>query len=268
MTDDPLRALAGMPGLDARVSRTRLVTDSRSGEAHEWHYLDTVDELDRLATRPVGTILAVHGNPTWSYLWRDLVSASLRAAEQDEPAWRVIAVDQLEMGYSARTGTTRPLAQRVRDLADLTDALALDGPVMTLGHDWGGVIALGWAVDHPERLAGVMSLNTAVHHPPGVPIPAPLRVAGARGVLATSTVTTPAFLETTLSLARPALDPAVRDAYRAPYRSAERRRGIGGRHPRGCPPRELPRAAAHRRRGRRARRARAAAVGAARPHLR
>ena len=228
MTDDPLRALAGMPGLDARVSRTRLVTDSRSGEAHEWHYLDTVDELDRLATRPVGTILAVHGNPTWSYLWRDLVSASLRAAEQDEPAWRVIAVDQLEMGYSARTGTTRPLAQRVRDLADLTDALALDGPVMTLGHDWGGVIALGWAVDHPERLAGVMSLNTAVHHPPGVPIPAPLRVAGARGVLATSTVTTPAFLETTLSLARPALDPAVRDAYRAPYRSAERRRGIGG----------------------------------------
>lgn len=228
MTDERTRALAGMPGLDPRWSHTRLVTESRSGSAHAWHYLDTVDEVDRLGARPVGTILAVHGNPTWSYLWRDLVSASLRAAERGEPAWRVIAVDQLEMGYSARTGTARTLAQRVRDLADFTNSLPLDGPVMTLGHDWGGVIALGWAVDHPELLAGVMSLNTAVHHPPGVPIPAPLRIAGTRGVLATSTVTTPAFLETTLGLARPALDTAVRDAYRAPYRSARRRRGIGG----------------------------------------
>ncbi len=48
-----------------------------------------------------------------------------------------------------------------------------------------------------------MLLNTAVHHPDGVPIPAPLRVAGARGVLAASTVGTPAFLDTTLALASP-----------------------------------------------------------------
>lgn len=217
-----------MPGLDPRWSRTRLVPDSRSGSAHEWHYLDTLDELQKLGVRPVGTILAVHGNPTWSYLWRDLVSASVRAADAGQPAWRVIAVDQLDMGFSARTGVTRPLAQRVRDLADFTDSLALDGPVVTLGHDWGGVVAFGWAVDHPDLLAGVMSLNTAAHHPAGVPIPAPLRLAGTRGVLAASTETTSAFLNTTLRLARPALDPAVRDAYRAPYGSAERRRGIGG----------------------------------------
>ncbi|WP_411353299.1 alpha/beta fold hydrolase [Microcella daejeonensis] len=217
-----------MPGLDARVSRTMLVPQSGSDAAHEWHLLDTGPELERRGVAPAGTILAVHGNPTWSYLWRGLVAASLRAADAGEPAWRVVAVDQLDMGFSARTGMHRPLAQRVRDLGDLTDALGLTGPVMTLGHDWGGVVALGWAVDHPALLTGVMSLNTAVHHPDGVPIPAPLRLAGARGVLAGSTVTTPAFLETTLSLARPALDPAVREAYRAPYRTAERRRAIGG----------------------------------------
>ncbi len=228
MNDEHRRLLDGMPGLAPHVSRTLLVPESGSEAAHEWHLLDTGPELERRGVSAAGTILAVHGNPTWSYLWRGLVSASLRAAGAGEQAWRVVAVDQLDMGFSARTGTHRPLARRVRDLGDLTDALGLEGPVMTLGHDWGGVVALGWAVDHPELLAGVMSLNTAVHHPAGVPIPAPLRLAGARGVLSSSTVSTPAFLETTLALARPALDPAVRDAYRAPYRSAERRQGIGG----------------------------------------
>lgn len=232
MTDADRRMLAGLPELDIRFSRTRLVRDRGTDVSREWHYLDTGDELARLV-RPgggevVGTILAVHGNPTWSYLWRRLASASLRAAEKGGPAWRVIAVDQLDMGFSARTGTTRTLPQRVTDLADFTEDLGLEGPVITLGHDWGGVISLGWAVDHPEMLAGVITLNTAVHHPEGVPIPAPLRLAGARGVLAASTVATPAFLETTLALAQPPLAPEVKDAFRAPYRTAARRHGIGG----------------------------------------
>ena len=175
-----------------------------------------------------GTILAVHGNPTWSYLWRALVSASVAAADAGRTAWRVVAVDQLDMGYSERTGVRRPLATRVRDLAALTDALEIDGPVITLGHDWGGVVSLGWAVDHPDQLAGVMLLNTAVHHPEGVPIPAPLRLARARGVLAASTVRTTAFLDTTLALASPALEPEVKAAFRAPYRGAARRGGVGG----------------------------------------
>ncbi|MCR2816630.1 alpha/beta fold hydrolase [Microbacterium sp. zg.Y843] len=227
MSEGIAQTLEGLPGLDIRCSRTRLVVDRRADAAHEWHYLDTGDELARLGVEVAGTILAVHGNPTWSYLWRGLVSASLRAAEAGQPAWRVIAVDQLDMGFSARTGMPRPLAQRVRDLGDFTDSLDLEGPVVTLGHDWGGVVSLGWAVDHPHLLAGVIALNTAVHHPAGEPIPAPLRVAGTRGVLAASTVATPAFLDTTLALAHPALEPDVKDAYRAPYRTAARRQGIG-----------------------------------------
>ena len=198
------------------------------GLRREWHYLDTGDELARLGVPIMGTILAVHGNPTWSYVWRDLLMQSVQAAESGSPAWRVVAVDQLDMGYSERTAIHRPLAQRVVDLAAFTDALSLTGPVITLGHDWGGVVSLGWAVDHQTRLAGVMLLNTAVHHPEGTPIPAPLRLAGARGVLAASTVHTTAFVDTTLALASPALDAAVKEAYRAPYRSAARRQGIGG----------------------------------------
>ena len=146
--------------------------------------------------------MAVHGNPTWSYLWRGLVAESLRTAEEGGPAWRVVAVDQLEMGFSERTGMERPLAQRVADLGAFTDALALDDTVVTLGHDWGGVVSLGWAVDHSSTSAGVMLLNTAVHQPAGMPIPAPLRMARARGLLAASTVRSPAFLERRSNLPR------------------------------------------------------------------
>lgn len=191
-----------------------------------WHVLDTGSSLAELDVEPVGTLLCVHGNPTWSYLWRDLLGATLRQAAAGGPAWRVIAVDQLEMGFSERTGQVRTLRRRVRDLGDLTDALGLAGPVVTVGHDWGGVISLGWAVDHRDLLSGVVLHNTAVHQPDDAPIPAPLRIA--LGVLGPSTVTTPAFLETTLGLARPSLAPAVRDAYRAPYETPEQRGGIGG----------------------------------------
>lgn len=219
-----------LPGLDRRFSRTVGVSGVGTDEDlhREWHYLDTGDEIARLDVPVVGTLLAVHGNPTWSYLWRDLLAESVQAAESGLPAWRVIAVDQLDMGFSQRTGVPRPLAQRVADLGAFTDALALEGPIVTLGHDWGGVVSLGWAIDHPADLAGIMLLNTAVHHPEGTPIPAPLRIAGARGLLAASTVRTTAFLETTLALASPVLDEHVKDAYRAPYRSATRRGGIGG----------------------------------------
>ncbi|QYH36386.1 alpha/beta fold hydrolase [Salinibacterium sp. M195] len=236
VTEPASRPPLDLPGLDPRFSRVASVPGSGTdaGLTREWHYLDTGDELERLGVPIAGTVLAVHGNPTWSYYWRELLTQSVQAAEAGAesgagaPAWRVIAVDQLDMGYSERTGIHRPLAQRVADLTAFTEALSLDGPVVSLGHDWGGVVSLGWAVNHAEQLTGVMLLNTAVHHETGKPIPAPLRLARARGMLAASTVRTPAFLETTLALTSEPLDPAVKDAYRAPYRTAARRGGIGG----------------------------------------
>ena len=55
-------------------------------------------------------LLFVHGNPTWSYLWRDVLAAGTDPANP----WRVIAVDQLDMGFSERTGLFRRLDDRVR----------------------------------------------------------------------------------------------------------------------------------------------------------
>lgn len=218
----------GLPGLDPALSRL-VAVDGVAADAHAtrtWHVLDTGDALAERGIAPVGTIVAVHGNPTWSYLWRALVSTSLQRAEAGRTAWRVVAVDQLEMGFSERSGVRRTLAQRIADLGALVDELGIPGPVVTIGHDWGGPVSLGWAVENRDRLAAVIALNTAVHHPDGAPLPFALRVATARGLLAAGTTGTTAFLDTTLALAD--LDPAVRSAFRAPYATIARRRGIGG----------------------------------------
>ena len=99
-------------------------------------------------SRCTGTMLCVHGNPTWSYLWRRFLA--------EAPAgWRVVAVDQLGMGWSERTAA-RTLAQRVDDLGSLTDALGITGPVVTVAHDWGGPVSLGWALAHRAQLRGVV----------------------------------------------------------------------------------------------------------------
>lgn len=211
-----------LPGLDPAWSRSVTAVDSQ-GVERTWHVLDT-GAADPDDTRYVGTLLCVHGNPTWSYLWRHMLA---RFSRPDAPPWRVVAVDHLDMGFSERTGTVRRLAQRIDDLGTVTDALGLTGPVVTVGHDWGGSISLGWALRHRDQLRGVVLTNTAVHQPSGSPAPSLIRLAGLPGILPTVTVWTPTFLQATLALANPWLPTPVRDGYLAPYRTPGRRSAIG-----------------------------------------
>ncbi|TLM84526.1 alpha/beta fold hydrolase [Pseudarthrobacter sp. NamE2] len=218
---------AGWPGVDPEWSRTVDVLSTsgtdQPGTVRRWHLLDNGDQLSRLDLTPASTLLCVHGNPTWSYLWRTLLAAGSDPAHP----WRVIAADQLDMGYSERTGTFRRLADRISDLGDLTEALGLEGPVVTVGHDWGGVISLGWALAHPQQLAGVVLTNTAVHQPSGSVIPPALQLALHPAVHKWGTTTSDAFLRVTHALAHPPLPSDVRKAYMAPYRGAHRRGGVG-----------------------------------------
>lgn len=215
------------PGVRLEWSRTVGVKSTSDADApgavRQWHLLDNGTELARLGLAPAGTLLCVHGNPTWSYLWRTLLAAGSDPAHP----WRIVAVDQLDMGYSERTGTFRRLADRINDLADLTDALELEGPVVTVGHDWGGVVSLGWALAHPQDLAGVVLTNTAVHQPSGSEIPPALRLALHPAVHRWGTTTSDAFLRVTHSLAHPPLPAEIRKAYMAPYRGVHRRTGVG-----------------------------------------
>ncbi|WP_259557025.1 alpha/beta fold hydrolase [Brachybacterium sillae] len=205
-----------LPGVDPRLSR-RIEVRDHTGERRRWHLLDSAPLLAERGIRPVGTILAVHGNPTFSFLFRSLFT-------QDLP-WRVIAVDQLEMGWSERTGITRRLQDRITDLSMLTDALSLHGPIVTIGHDWGGLVSVGWALDNRHDVVGMVLTNTGVHQELDQKLPAALQLATSPAVLPATTSISDAFLRTTLAL-HPQLTPEVREAYLAPYRVRARRRGI------------------------------------------
>lgn len=213
MTAAPTPDLAGLPGIEASWSRTIVVPDG-AGVPRTWHLLDNG------VTDPVGTLVCVHGNPTWSYLWRRLLAAA--------PAgWRVVAPDHLGMGYSERLDAPRTLAERVRDLGDLTAALGVTGPVVTVGHDWGGAISLGWALDHREQLRGLVLCNTAVAQPEHDRGPVLIRLAHVPVLRELSCVRTSVFVRATSLLSRPALPRDVRRALAAPYSSARRRQSVG-----------------------------------------
>jgi acyl-coenzyme A synthetase/AMP-(fatty) acid ligase/pimeloyl-ACP methyl ester carboxylesterase len=131
------------------------------------------------------------------------------------------------MGYSERTGTIRRLEQRIDDLGALTDELDLAGPVVTVAHDWGGPISLGWAERHRDQVAGVVLMNTAVHQPADSPAPRLIRMVRTRGILEKVCVSTPVFIRAAMALARPRPARPIREAYEAPYLTANRRTAIG-----------------------------------------
>ena len=203
----------GLPGLEPAWSRLITVPEL-DGVGRTFHILDNGVAAPRV------TLLCVHGNPSWSYLWRKTVA-------QAPPDVRVVAIDHLDMGFSERTGTIRRLQQRIDDLDALTDHLDILGPVVTVAHDWGGPISLGWAQRHRDRLVGIVLSNTAVHQPAGSAAPRLIRLARAPVVTGPMTVGTTAFVRGAMALSRHRPATAVREAYATPYRSADRRAAIG-----------------------------------------
>ncbi len=202
-----------LPGLDPAWSR-RLEVPDADGVPRTWHLLEAT-----AGPEPVGTMLCLHGNPTWSYLWRRFLAAA-------PPGWRVIAPDQLGMGWSERLERPRTLAQRIDDLDRLTEALAITGPVVAVAHDWGGPVLLGWAERHRELLAGVVLTNTGVSLPVDTAPPGLIRLARSGPLLETVCARTPAFVRATTALSRPALPRPVRDAFAGPYALPVRRHAV------------------------------------------
>ena len=209
-------------------SRMVDATDA-NGVQRTWHLLDSWNGRPPSDTPASLTLLCVHGNPSWSFLWRSVLA--------DAPSHiRVLAVDHLGMGFSERCGTKRNLATRIDDLCSLTKALNVTGPVATLAHDWGGPISLGWALrhlpsptpdTHPKAwLTAVVLTNTAVHQPESASFPAVIRLLRAPGLLNTMTVNTRTFIKGAINMSHPPLTADVQAGFFAPYEQAQRRSGI------------------------------------------
>lgn len=113
-------------------------------------------------------IVFVHGNPTWSYLYRRFIAAVTGAG------FRAIAMDHLGFGRSDKpTDTTvYDIPKHAARCETLLESLDLRDATLVV-QDWGGPIGLTWAARHPERVSGLFILNTFFQRPVAkVPLPA------------------------------------------------------------------------------------------------
>ena len=206
-------------GIDPTWSRL-LDVPSHDGSIHQWHVLDTGPVAPTDADAPAATILCVHGNPTWGYAWKTFLT---RFAGRH----RVIAVDQLSMGYSDRVESRR-YEDRIADLDDVVAALQIDRdmPLIIAAHDWGGAIAMGWAVDHPDRIAGMVLCNTGIGVPEGRGAPRIIRLAASEPLRDLVCRRTNGFVEGTIRLSGKRLTKIERAAFRSPYQEVEDRSAI------------------------------------------
>jgi haloalkane dehalogenase len=181
------------------------------------HYVDE-------GPREAPVVLMLHGNPTWSFYWRRLISA-LRLSH------RVIAPDHIGCGKSDKPGDesySYRLAERVQDIEALVAQLGLQDITLAV-HDWGGMIGMGWAHRHPDLVARLVVLNTAAFPMPSTKrLPASLWLARdtKAGALLVRGFNAFARGATRLAVTRVKLPKEVRDGLCAPYDSWAHRRAV------------------------------------------
>ena len=129
--------------------------------ASHWHDLGAVRQhyVDEGQGKP---LLMVHGNPTWSFYYRNLIQA-FRGSH------RTIAPDHIGCGLSDKPQDyPYTLRQHTDNLVRLIEKLDLRQITLAV-HDWGGAIGLGAAVARPERFERLVLFNTGAFPPPFVP---------------------------------------------------------------------------------------------------
>lgn len=166
-------------------------------------------------------VLMVHGNPTWSFYYRDLI-------KELSPHVRCIAPDHIGMGLSEKPESyPYQLATRIADLTALVESLEVETLDLVV-HDWGGAIGFGVAAAMPAKIRRIVVMNTAAfpsHHIPGrialckFPLLGPLIVRGLNGF---------AWPATWMAMKRRALTNDEAKGYLYPYGSWSTRAAVSG----------------------------------------
>jgi len=166
-------------------------------------------------------VLMVHGNPTWSFYYRDLV-------QELRPHVRCVVPDHVGMGLSEKPPNyPYQLATRIADLRALLESINVKSLDLVV-HDWGGAIGFGLAAAFPEKIRRIVILNTAAfasHHIPGriavckLPLLGPVLVRGLNGF---------AWPATWMAMSRRALSGDETKGYLYPYRSWTDRVAVSG----------------------------------------
>jgi haloalkane dehalogenase len=144
--DDAFRALPGYPFKPHYVE----VDDGEGGRLRV-HYLDEGPSDGEV-------VLLMHGEPSWSYLYRHMIPVLAGAGR------RCIAPDLVGFGRSDKPAerSDYTYARHVEWMRQaLFDGVGIDGATM-VGQDWGGLIGLRLAAEHPERFARIVVANSGL----------------------------------------------------------------------------------------------------------
>ncbi|WZP00441.1 alpha/beta fold hydrolase [Isosphaeraceae bacterium EP7] len=148
---------------------TTIPTATRAGDASPYDVFVRDHPGRDFETRPGGPrmhyldegsgepVVMVHGNPSWSFYYRNL-------AESLAGSRRVIVPDHVGCGRSDKPDDSKyeyTLSRRIDDLEALLEHLGVTRDVTLIVHDWGGMIGMGYAARHPDRIKRLVILNTA-----------------------------------------------------------------------------------------------------------
>ncbi|MGH3441902.1 MAG: haloalkane dehalogenase [Nitriliruptorales bacterium] len=131
---------------------------------YEPRYVEVEDlRLARVDEGEGHPVVLVHGEPTWSFLWRKVLPPLLDAGS------RVVVPDQVGFGRSDKPARRDWYSydRLVESFTAHLDAAGLDEPVTLVVHDWGGPVGLRWAVENPDRVARLVILDTGLYSPGG-----------------------------------------------------------------------------------------------------
>lgn len=179
---------------------------------HRMHYVDEAPDNNPNAQ----PIVLLHGNPTWSFLYRKFVPPIV------ESGFRAIAPDYVGWGRSDKPfdRSLYRLENRIQYFTRFMDALDLRDVTLVM-QDWGGPIGLGYAVEHPERIKRLVIMSTwAFEWPEGAELPSFFRVCRepylGDAVLMGYNIFIEGFLFTEIKR-KERLTPEVMRGYRAPF---------------------------------------------------
>ena len=170
------------------------------------HYLDEGDP-----NAPV--MVMVHGNPTWSFYWRHLVSAFSKQ-------YRVIVPDHIGCGYSDKPQEYEyTLENHIRNFEALLEHLHVSEITLVV-HDWGGGAGTGYATRHPENIKQMVIFNTSAFFRPVVYWGIRLSRSPIIGDFLTRGLNTFLLGAFVMGTSQPShFDKTVRQGYLAPYRN-------------------------------------------------
>lgn len=121
---------------------------------HRYHYLDEGTGE---------TLLMLHGNPTWSFYYRNIVLGL-------KSQYRCVVPDHIGCGLSDKPQQYNyTLSQHIENLEVLCERLALKDITLVM-HDWGGAIGMGFAVRHPEKIKRLVIFNTSAFLSDQIPL--------------------------------------------------------------------------------------------------